>query len=145
MARQAINLGALPNGVGGDTPRSANTKINDMTQELYDALGATTGGSNANGTFIRFADGTMICHAALVSIQATANVRKDTNLSFPAAFLATPTLVPTLQYPTVVDNNNVAVKRFTGTATGPSAALIQLTTAENNTYMVGYIAAGRWK
>lgn len=39
MARQAINLGALPNGVGGDTPRSANSKINDMTQELYAAVG----------------------------------------------------------------------------------------------------------
>ena len=35
MARQEINLGALPNGAGGDTTRSANTKINDMTQELY--------------------------------------------------------------------------------------------------------------
>lgn len=45
MARQAINLGALPQGVGGDTPRSANTKVNDMTSELYTALGApsTTG------------------------------------------------------------------------------------------------------
>lgn len=35
MARQVINLGTLPNGAGGDTTRSANTKINDMTQELY--------------------------------------------------------------------------------------------------------------
>lgn len=38
MARQEINLGALPNGVGGDTPRVANTKINDMTEELYAAV-----------------------------------------------------------------------------------------------------------
>lgn len=37
MARQEINLGVLPNGVGGDTPRVANTKINDMTEELYAA------------------------------------------------------------------------------------------------------------
>ncbi|OPA92416.1 hypothetical protein BFW87_17550 [Pseudomonas fluorescens] len=36
MARQEINLGATPTGVGGDTPRSANIKINAMTQELYD-------------------------------------------------------------------------------------------------------------
>ncbi|SUD43823.1 Uncharacterised protein [Pseudomonas fluorescens] len=42
MTRQVINLGTLPNGAGGDTTRSANTKINDMTQELYaatDSLG----------------------------------------------------------------------------------------------------------
>ncbi|MCC3698784.1 tail fiber protein [Pseudomonas phage PseuP_222] len=38
MARQEINLGALPSGVGGDTPRVANTKINDMTEELYAAV-----------------------------------------------------------------------------------------------------------
>ncbi|MDP9504501.1 pyocin knob domain-containing protein [Pseudomonas protegens] len=38
MARQEINLGVLPNGVGGDTPRVANTKINDMTAELYTAI-----------------------------------------------------------------------------------------------------------
>lgn len=43
MARQSINLGALPQGVGGDTPRSANTKVNDMTLELYTALGAPSG------------------------------------------------------------------------------------------------------
>lgn len=38
MARQEINLGVLPNGVGGDTPRVANIKINDMTEELYAAI-----------------------------------------------------------------------------------------------------------
>lgn len=38
MARQEINLGALPNGVGGDTPRVANTKINDMTEEVYERI-----------------------------------------------------------------------------------------------------------
>ena len=36
MARQEINLGAMPNGQGGDPPRVASQKINYMTQELYD-------------------------------------------------------------------------------------------------------------
>ena len=35
MARQEINIGAAPTGVGGDTPRSASIKINAMTQELF--------------------------------------------------------------------------------------------------------------
>lgn len=35
MARQEINLGAQPTGVGGDTTRSTGVKINAMTQELY--------------------------------------------------------------------------------------------------------------
>ena len=35
MAKQTINLGAIPTGVGGDTPRSANTKINANFDEVY--------------------------------------------------------------------------------------------------------------
>lgn len=40
MARQEIDLGTRPAGVGGDTPRSANVKINAMTQELYSRVEA---------------------------------------------------------------------------------------------------------
>ncbi|UVE46845.1 hypothetical protein KS461_06050 [Pseudomonas chlororaphis] len=41
MSKQAINLGVIPTGVGGDTPRSANIKINGNFDEVYAALGAT--------------------------------------------------------------------------------------------------------
>ncbi|MEG0636025.1 MAG: hypothetical protein RR517_26270 [Pseudomonas sp.] len=50
MARQEINLGALPNGAGGDTTRSANTKINDMTQELYAVAAGLGTSASANLT-----------------------------------------------------------------------------------------------
>ena len=35
MARQEINLGTSPTGLGGDPPRTASQKINFMTKELY--------------------------------------------------------------------------------------------------------------
>ncbi|WIF69765.1 hypothetical protein QN096_11705 [Metapseudomonas otitidis] len=35
MARQPINLGTAPDGAGGDVARTAFTKVNDMTAELY--------------------------------------------------------------------------------------------------------------
>lgn len=38
MARSEILLGTPPSGVGGDTPRSANIKINAMTTEIYTKL-----------------------------------------------------------------------------------------------------------
>jgi hypothetical protein len=41
MAKQTINLGTAPTGVGGDTPRSAFTKTQINFDELYTALGAT--------------------------------------------------------------------------------------------------------
>lgn len=179
MARQAVNLGVLPNGAGGDTTRSANIKINDMTQELYVALGADGSGAlpgalplskggtganslagakaalgisdpivwgiNANGTFVKFPDGTMFCTGTRMSVSVVANVRADFYPTFPADFIQTPTLVPTLEYPSVSDGNGTTVKRFTGTAIGGTQALLQITSGENNTYMVGYIAMGRWK
>jgi hypothetical protein len=59
MARQNIELGTPPSGVGGDTPRSANTKINAMMREIYGSgfvltdaplLGADTPNSQPIGT-----------------------------------------------------------------------------------------------
>ena len=109
MARSEIILGTPPLGLGGDPPRTASTKINAMTLELYLFLGGsganpalpaalpvskggtgnTTGtstklsavgmvgsvsqtggvangavierGANANGDYLRFADGTQFC------------------------------------------------------------------------------------
>lgn len=40
MARQEIILGTAPTGLGGDPPRTASTKINAMTQELYGITGS---------------------------------------------------------------------------------------------------------
>jgi len=40
MSKQSINLGTAPTGVGGDTPRSAFTKLQSNVDELYTALGA---------------------------------------------------------------------------------------------------------
>lgn len=42
MAKQTINLGTTPTGVGGDTPRSAFTKTQANFDEIYTALGGTT-------------------------------------------------------------------------------------------------------
>ncbi|WP_242486693.1 hypothetical protein [Pseudomonas sp. TH49] len=83
MAKQTINLGTAPTGVGGDTPRSAFTKTQSNFDELYAAdavnykrsniLGTVSQSSgvptgaiienlvNANGRAIKFADGTMVC------------------------------------------------------------------------------------
>lgn len=41
MSKQTINLGTIPTGAGGDTPRSAFTKTEANIIELYGALGAT--------------------------------------------------------------------------------------------------------
>lgn len=49
MARQEINLGTAPTGVGGDTTRSTGVKINSMSAEIYTALGAPVNGQIPSG------------------------------------------------------------------------------------------------
>ncbi|WP_237142285.1 hypothetical protein [Pseudomonas gregormendelii] len=117
MAKQTIGLGTAPTGVGGDTPRTAFTKVQANFDELYAAdavsykktnvLGATTqsggvvtgalfnSGSNANGFYTFMADGTLICtHRQYVSL-ALPNVSGAWyyNLAswiFPTAFVSPP-------------------------------------------------------
>lgn len=48
MARQEIILGTAPTGLGGDPPRTASTKINAMTQELYAVTNGLGTASTAN-------------------------------------------------------------------------------------------------
>lgn len=48
MAKQDINLGTQPTGVGGDTNRSANLKTNANLKELYVALGGSASGGNGS-------------------------------------------------------------------------------------------------
>jgi hypothetical protein len=64
MARQNIELGTAPTGVGGDTPRSANVKINAMMTELYPLVGyggVVDFGFAASGNYVRFSCGLQIC------------------------------------------------------------------------------------
>lgn len=50
MAKQVIQLGVIPSGAGGDTPRSANIKINDNFSELYSAIEGLGSAAKANIT-----------------------------------------------------------------------------------------------
>jgi len=75
MAYETINLSA-PNDELGDTAREGGQKINDNFAQSYgkfnilgtvsQSAGVPTGaiierGSNSNGEYVKFADGTMIC------------------------------------------------------------------------------------
>lgn len=59
MAKKTINLGVVPDGVGGDTYRTAMQKVIDNFDELYSGADILRT-SNAKGESIRFPDGTQI-------------------------------------------------------------------------------------
>lgn len=122
MAKQTIALGTAPTGVGGDTPRSAFTKVQANFDELYaadlisykknnilgsvsQAGGVPTGGviergSNANGDYVKYADGTMICWFKWRVIRTMATATgplffggaQEVPRNFPVAFLSPPAI-----------------------------------------------------
>jgi hypothetical protein len=104
-------------------------------------------GSNANGSFTKFPDGTLMCRRVdsfetnlslglVVDGQAFNNI----SLSFPAAFVTTPTVI----------NASYSINRLvnTGVASISTASVTLRTQATNTgTYAInlGYLAIGRWK
>ena len=112
MAKQIINLGTTPTGAGGDTSRSALVKCQANFDELYaaDALGykkanvlgvvsqsagLPTGaliesGSNANGSYIKYADGTMVALQRLDTGLLGAAATGATSWTYPVAFAIAP-------------------------------------------------------
>lgn len=91
-------------------------------------------GSNSNGNYIKYADGTMICHG----IASTGS--QTTNINFPATFSATPTGSYTLKSRSgVFPPNNYLV---TTTIGGMS---VYFSSVPNASYIyVHYMAIGRW-
>ena len=60
MVKKVISLGVVPDGVGGDTYRTAMQKAIDNFDELYDSKTITESGFNSRGRWVKWADGTML-------------------------------------------------------------------------------------
>jgi hypothetical protein len=194
MAKQTINLGASPTGVGGDTPRSAFTKAQANFDEIYTALGGPaipaalpidrggTGGataaaartslglktaavvdvlgtvtqaaggaiietgSNANGTYTKFADGTLICRNISVGPSTTnqgaapACYSNAVLFGFPVAFIQ----VPSVSLAALTANGYFAWAAVEGGTTTTLTSARLVSPAANMTAYLSYIAVGRW-
>lgn len=193
MAKQTINLGAIPSGSGGDTQRSAFTKTQANFDEIYTALGGTTipsalpvakggtggttaaaartalglktaavadivgtsatgaiieRGSNANGEWTKFADGTMICmkyETPYVNInQLWTGNQYYTAIywTFPVAFAGNPP-VTTL---TGVISGRITITTATNSGGVSSCGFFLFDTngAPAGTFIARWLAIGRW-
>ncbi|MCK5605861.1 hypothetical protein KAR91_28450 [Candidatus Pacearchaeota archaeon] len=106
-------------------------------------------GSNANGDFVKYADGTMECwhtHTASdTSNQATGNVFSISpvyNLTFPAAFIAAPVVVPGVK---VTTGNAWGAQSFVNATTATESGSLTFFAALNTAVAsVSYHAKGRW-
>lgn len=124
MARQTIN--------NGESGLSVRTKLNDNFTELY---GTRT--TNANGTFIRYADGTQICFNAFLATSSSA----DTTWTFPAAFADTNIAV-------TVTPVNGGPAPLSGMQSGPTTTTVAVNLWNGSSARVAglasVVAIGRW-
>ncbi|WP_256584873.1 MULTISPECIES: hypothetical protein [unclassified Pseudomonas] len=171
MAKQTINLGTAPTGVGGDTPRSAFTKTQSNFDELYaadtanykranilgavsQASGVPTGAiiersSNANGEFVKFADGTLICtrfvsgNMALTSPYGSGFYNPvPLPWTFPAAFVGT---VPAVSATCNISTRIILMSLSPGeTLTSCSFYLLDMQGSVSANANLRYLAVGRW-
>ena len=176
MARQEINLGTAPTGVGGDTTRTAGVKINAMTDEIYksfyqlsniladvaDLGGIPNGGiietkTNSNGTYTKFADGTLICFNTFI-VTATVNPGASVvpSVVMPYAFSGSPYIANSLIFYTAGQGSQIysskqnygLIGAFINTGVSASASFPSFTTLGSNiaySYEYRYLAIGRWK
>lgn len=150
----SISLKADPSGTFGEIlvngavvaklPVTGNAVIPGLVGTVSQSGGVPTGavverGSNANGAYVRFADGTQICWVGS-SFTGVAQV----TWTFPASFVSTPQLTAS------VDNSPAPAYYFIAVSVpSPSAATLyrhrrgDLTTTTYAFY-IRAIAIGRW-
>lgn len=68
-----------------------DTNGNQMLPVCIDA------GSNANGNYRKFADGTMICYGVATIPALSANAKADVTVTFPETFYSAPIVVATIR------------------------------------------------
>lgn len=150
-ADSVLLVGAQPEALG-------DRVVSELNAAAYNAVaqGLTTGGnvvesgSNSNGTFIKYADGAMICLRAdstntSLSVTNSSNgvFYNDVSFTYPAAFVGDrPSVSHSIVAAGVV---TWAMPSGSGSLTTCTLRLITGLSVATTDYRAGYIAIGRWK
>ena len=146
MAYTRVNWEDLPST---NTPINA-TNLNKMDEGIED--NSFESSSNANGRYIKFADGTMICYGT-GSVQLASGVGYEL-IAFPASFVSTSVNTDIVILGTVITldgSSSLTVREMIINCRANSNsnfyAYIKHSTSTSTSYLVGfnYMAIGRWK
>lgn len=138
-------LGQIPNAqLRNDLTPDKAFRRGNILGTVSQASGVPTGaiierGNNANGNYVRFADGTQICWQT-VAISAVASTASTETWTYPASFNGTPAITTTSRI-TAPGTTVVEVSVANGTSMQSDIVIYRLTTASTN---VNVIAVGRW-
>lgn len=114
---------------------------------VTEAGGVPTGaiverGSNANGEYIRFADGTQICWWREYAATLQANVQRQLDYTFAAAFSAVPLVSTSLT--TWNNTNSFSITQLAGNAVSPTIGRFRAQATAEQLYTFSLFAIGRW-
>ena len=131
-----------------DTTTPVNsTNLNQLQKNVEDAInGVVESGSNNNGNYIKYADGTLICRG-IANITITTNTWGSIHacdwtgtISFPMTFTEKPTVNA------VATNFSGAITKVLATTNAITAiSLLRGSEGTSITYDIDYIAIGKWK
>jgi len=102
-------------------------------------------GSNANGRYIKYADGTQVCwfytstQYALTTSYGSQYISVNITLAFPVGFVGTPMVVPS-----AITTPQVVWAAIEGSASTAAMAMRLIGVVNGATSYAGYIAIGRW-
>lgn len=116
-------------------------------------VGIVESGSNTNGNWIKYADGTMVCYnRELVTLnkidQATGSLYTQapvTLKNFPKTFISVPT-INIIAEPTATTTIFLGISSATTTTAPPQISFLRtIAISEQRSFYVNYIAIGKWK
>lgn len=134
-----------------ELPMLENGKVDISQLPVVGTDGAAiiSEGSNANGSWVRFANGTQICKTNDVLLGSLPGVIKD--ITYPAAFASVPHIVPTCSIYQENSNTTMAIgslygsKASTVDASGCQISIISLGGQPLYNGSAKMIIIGRWK
>ena len=104
-------------------------------------------GSNENGSYIKFDDGTMFCHSRVPFNGVLANTQVQSTSPLPATFIGIPSVTVSVGAPNV--GNSFDINYLYGTASNGTTLTVRLSVGSSASgtqrYETYFIALGRWK
>lgn len=139
------------NFVNGQSPYISATNLNNLQNNVENAInGIIESGSNANGNYIKYADGTMICTKSVIASTKIenpwGNLFESSQLdlgNFPVSFIETPVLSV---------NKTIGrgswlelVEGTTNSAIGNTYLVSAVSNTATTNITINIIAIGKWK
>ena len=98
-------------------------------------------GSNANGEYVRWADGTQVCYKIVAPVIATGKTYVDSYFTYPAVFITTPIIA------TCVARSEMTGVILRSVGSTDVEFRVKIASVQDSAFNANmhYIAIGRWK